>query len=122
MKKVTAFLILMVIRIAKGNQNSEELQKIPISWKPIGELAPNTVDGHLHNEVPVNMIGKLIGNIRSEHDLNKQKRNNYSLTINTKTCLDACKLNSTGMYVCMYDSYYIIRNSVSCMRTMNLRN
>ena len=86
----------------------------------LGQLAPNTVDGHLHLEIPIGKMGHFVHNIRSEHELHKEKRANFSFTITTKMCLDTCKLNSTGSYDCMYESYYKKREQCELFKNKQL--
>lgn len=47
--------------------NQEDLQKIPISFKPLGQLVPDNIDGHLNIQVPISAIGQLIEKIREDH-------------------------------------------------------
>ena len=112
MKKIYSILLLFLM-VTLTNQ--EDLQKIPISFKHLGQVVPDNIDGHLNIQVPISAIGQLIENIREEHESNKKKRGNITFSsISTKKCLDACKMNNTGHFECLVDAYYETREQ--CQR------
>ena len=56
-KTIIILLLLMLIKSTKSTKQ-EDKQRIPISWKPIGELVPNNLDAHLHIQNPIFNIKK----------------------------------------------------------------
>ena len=72
----------MMIRLS---QPKNVLQKLPMTWKKLGQLVPNNIEGHLHIEIPMSKIGNMIKDMRIEHEDNKK---------NGKTSLFQLKLLS----------------------------
>ena len=88
-KTIIILLLLMLIKSTK----QEDKQRIPISWKPMGELVPNNLDGHLHIQIPIFNIKKHVQNIRKEHEENKETRGKITFSsINSKKCLDDLRM------------------------------
>ena len=89
MKKLLCmFLLFMMIR----SSQPKELQKLPMTWKEMGQLVPNNIEGHLHIEIPMSKIGNLVKDMRIKHEENKKKWENITFSTNThKLCLDECK-------------------------------
>ena len=88
----------------------KDLEKLPMTWKKMGHLVPNNVEGHLHIQVPMAKIGHMVQNMRAEHEDNKKKWKNITFSTNShKLCIDDCKKNSNGKWDCLIDSYNVIR-------------
>ena len=97
----------MMIRLS---QPKNVLQKLPMTWKKLGQLVPNNIEGHLHIEIPMSKIGNMIKDMRIEHEDNKKKWENITFSTKTfKLCLDECKKNSDGIPDCLIDSWHDTR-------------